>query len=235
MHDNLAHLIKLQTVDSAIIDIEELLGDLPAAVKRLTAQIFDLEEGVSFKESRLEEIVKEKRSNEVKVADTREQLKRYQDQLVVVSTNRAYDALMHEIDTSKAIIEDSEFKILEFDKEFQQITDEIKADKLKFDEAGKELGRQEKSLKKTLEDTKDESAKLQKARAKIVKRMEPPVLNTYNRISSARDHKAVSALSRGSCGVCFNLITPQRQVEVKLGEYIIICDSCGVILYWEED
>jgi predicted nucleic acid-binding Zn-ribbon protein len=235
MHNNLANLIKLQAVDSAILEIEEIIGDLPAAVKRLTAQISTLEEGIGLKESRLEEIVKEKRSNEAKVADTREQLKRYQDQLVVVSTNRAYDALMHEIDTSKAIIEESEFKILEFDEENQQLTDEVKADNLKFEEAGEELTRQEKSLKTTLSDTKDQSAKLQNERDKIVRSMKVPVLNTYNRISKARDGRAVVALSRGSCGVCFNSITPQRQVEVKLGNDIIICDTCGVILYWDED
>ncbi|MFC1481243.1 zinc ribbon domain-containing protein [Candidatus Neomarinimicrobiota bacterium] len=235
MHDNLANLIKLQSIDSKIVEIEELLGDLPAAVKRLNSQISDLVEGVSLKEARLQEITKDKRDKVAKVTDTREKLKRYQDQLVVVSTNRAYDALMHEIDTCKTIIEESEFNILELDDESQRLTDEVKADRLKFGEAGEELKQQEASLKSTLADTKDQSAKLQNERAKIVRIIEERVLNIYNRIREARNGRAVVALARESCGVCFNSITPQLQNEVKRGNEIIVCDTCGVILYWDED
>ncbi len=235
MRESLVELIKLQTVDSKLMELEETLGDLPTQVQHLNHDLETLRQGITNKEARLEEIGHERHSLQGNSGTNREQLKKYQDQLMVVSTNRAYDALMAEIDGVKQVIEDGDYHLLELDEEEQRLTDELKEQRLQTAEKETTLGVQQDQLTAALARTEQETANLGKKREKIVSHMESRYNSTYERIRAARDGRAVVSLSRGSCSVCYNRIRVQRQSEIKAMDRIITCDECGVILYWDED
>ena len=46
---------------------------------------------------------------------------------------------------------------------------------------------------------------------------------------------AVVTVKRDACGGCFNRIPPQRQVDIRQGKKIIICEYCGRILVADPD
>ena len=50
------NLVKLQEIDSAIMEIEELQGDLPTHVEEQSSTLTSLEKGISSAEERLLEI-----------------------------------------------------------------------------------------------------------------------------------------------------------------------------------
>jgi predicted nucleic acid-binding Zn-ribbon protein len=57
------------------------------------------------------------------------------------------------------------------------------------------------------------------------------LLVAYNRIRrSVRNGLAVVSVKRDACGGCFNRIPPQRQVDVRQGKKLIVCEYCGRIL-----
>ncbi|MEE9465388.1 MAG: C4-type zinc ribbon domain-containing protein [Candidatus Neomarinimicrobiota bacterium] len=235
MRESLLELIKLQLVDSKLMELEETLGDLPTQVKHLIHDLETLRQGITEKETRLKEIEHERRSLRGNLGTSREHLKKYKDQLMVVTTNRAYDALMAEIDGVKKIIENGEYHLLELDDEEQSLTDELKEQRLQTADKETTLGEQRKQLEAALARTDEETADLEKKREKIVSRIESRYHTTYERIRAARDGRAVVGLSRGSCSVCFNRIPVQKQMEIKAMDKIITCDECGVILYWDEN
>ena len=71
-----------------------------------------------------------------------------------------------------------------------------------------------------------------RARAKIDERL----LSAYSRIrSNVRNGLAVVTVKRDACGGCFNRIPPQRQVDIRQGKKIIICEYCGRILVADPD
>ena len=235
MKESLSRLIKLQKIDTQLMEIEEQKGDLPSAVERLTRDADQLSENLTEKGARSKEIEKETRLLQGKLEETREQLKRYQEQLLLVSTNRAYDALMHEIDNAKSIIDEGEFHLLELNEESQRLVDEIKADELELERKRDELQVQRQLLEQTISATEAEAKSLQDERNKLIADIDPKYLRTYERIRSARDGVAVVELSRGACGVCYNRVPPQQQVEIRAMDRIITCESCGVILHIEND
>ena len=70
-------------------------------------------------------------------------------------------------------------------------------------------------------------AKAEKAKVKIDERL----LTAYNRIRrSVRNGLAVVTVTRDACGGCYNRIPPQRQVDVRQGKKLIVCEYCGRIL-----
>jgi len=235
MQDSLQELIKLQRVDSKLAELEEALGDLPTQVKHLNRDLETLRQSISEKETRLKDIEQERRSLRGHLETSREQLKKYKDQLMVVTTNRAYDALMAEMDGVKKTIEEGEYHLLELDDEEQRLTDELKEQRLQSADKETTLSVQREQLEAALAHTEQETADLEKKRVRIVSKMDSRYNTTYERIRAARDGRAVVGLSRGSCSVCFNRIPVQRQMEIKAMDKIITCDECGVILYWDEN
>ncbi|MFB0515199.1 MAG: zinc ribbon domain-containing protein [Candidatus Neomarinimicrobiota bacterium] len=235
MRESLVRLIKLQAIDTQLMEIEEQKGDLPVTVEYLKRDLENLEQGIAAKSARLQDIEQESRQLKATLAETRARLKKYQEQLLLVSTNRAYDALTAEIDTTKKTLDEGEFHLLELSEEKQRLTDELKADELKVGEKNSELAAQQESLKATIAATEARDKALKQDRVEILARIEPRFLNAYERIRSARDGIAVVPMTRDSCGVCFNRIPPQQQVEIKARDKIVTCESCGVILYWKED
>ena len=66
-----------------------------------------------------------------------------------------------------------------------------------------------------------------RAKAKIDERL----LSAYGRIRrNVRNGLAVVTVKRDACGGCFNRIPPQRQVEIRQGKKLIVCEYCGRIL-----
>ncbi len=234
MKESLTGLIQLQGIDSQLMEIEEQKGDLPEQVEYLTGELAKLGRGIEEKNARQKEIEKENLRLQSTLEETREHLKKYQDQLVLVSTNRAYDALMAEIDAAKKVLDDGEFHQLELKEEEQRLTDELKADELQVEEKRTQLTAQQKLLKATIAATKVRSRDLAQERERLQPTIKPRYVKAYDRIRAARDGLAVISMSRGACGVCFNRIPPQQQVEIKAMDSIVTCESCGVILFQEE-
>jgi predicted nucleic acid-binding Zn-ribbon protein len=233
MKESLKRLIKLQEIDTQLMEIEEQKGDLPAVVERLTSDVDQLLESLTVKGSRSPEIETESRLLQGKLEETREQLKKYQEQLLLVSTNRAYDALMTEIDGAKSIIDEGEFHLLELHEESQRLGDEVKAEEMDVERKREELQVQQKLLESMIAATEAETKSLQQARKKLITNIEPKYLRAYERIRAAREGIAVTELSRGACGVCYNRVPPQQQAEIRAMDRIITCESCGVILFSE--
>ncbi|NLT04620.1 MAG: hypothetical protein GXY09_12260, partial [Bacteroidales bacterium] len=61
--------------------------------------------------------------------------------------------------------------------------------------------------------------------------IEPRLLTAFKRIrKSARNGLAVVSVQRDACSGCFNKIPPQRQMDIKMGKKIIVCEYCGRIM-----
>ena len=93
----LKHLIRLNNLDSKIIEITSMTGDLPDRVKLKEKAINDLSLAIQNKESRIEELEKEVRKLNVENGDSQVKLDKYKEQLFLVKSNKEYDALNEEI------------------------------------------------------------------------------------------------------------------------------------------
>jgi predicted nucleic acid-binding Zn-ribbon protein len=79
-----------------------------------------------------------------------------------------------------------------------------------------------------------EALNAQQAKAQAV--IDDRLLTAYNRIrSNVHNGLAVVTIKRDACGGCYNRIPPQRQVEVRQGKKIIVCEYCGRILVAEPE
>ena len=205
MQEKIMALYELQKIDSKIDEINKVKGELPLEVQ-------DLEDEMAGMKTRIEHI-----NAEIEELNTlTKQRKREVDQ---------------------------ELEIELAEKRLKEYSAGVKAKKLQLEEAENlsvERAADLAAKKAELEGIEAETAPLVAEYAaqgeRVKEKIDERLLAAYDRIRrNVRNGLAVVTVKRDACGGCFNRIPPQRQVDIRQGKKIIICEYCGRILVADPD
>ena len=233
MNETLNQLIELQGIDSRLFEIDELKGDLPEIVIDQEKELNNYKIENESKDARVQEIDHDSRKRNAEVEDFNVKLTKYKDQLYLVTSNKAYDALNTEIDNMKKAISESETIILTEEEEKNVLFEVIKSNSNKIETVSLTLEENKSELETALSKTQAEEKKLLKSRKGLVKEIDSRYLGTYERLMGARDGAGMVSMVKSSCGSCYTKLPPQMVIEVKDNRKIISCPSCNIFLFWD--
>jgi predicted nucleic acid-binding Zn-ribbon protein len=228
-------LIDLQEIDIQIQRLEAEKGDLPQKVQSLSDAVDQTQQQLEDKKQQKKETLSEKLvlDNDVELLQTK--LKKYKVQLYEVKTNKEYDAITLEIETSEQAIEEKGYKSLELEEAISVLDEEIKNITEKLSEQSNQLVESKKELEAKLEKTQVEEDAMRAKRASLAGELSRPVLASYDRIRQGRGGVAVSKLINGNCQECSSRVPPQRALEVRMMNKINLCEVCGRIVVWKPE
>ena len=231
MQEKILALYELQKIDSKIDGINKVKGELPLEVQDLEDEMAGMKTRIEHINAEIEELNSLTKQRKREVDQAKIMIGNYKEQQNNVRNNREYDAISKEIEYQELEIELAEKRLKEY-------AGGIKAKKLQLEEAENQMKEREADLaakKAELEGIEAETAPLveeygvQEAQAK--EKIDERLLAAYERIRrNVRNGLAVVTVKRDACGGCFNRIPPQRQMEIRQGKKIIICEYCGRIL-----
>ena len=226
-------IVELQTIDSNLQEISELLGDLPVKVEQLKDQEDSLVQSVKNAKARIKELDLELNKFDTQMVGFKEKIDKHKDQLFLVTTNKQYDALQHEIDHLKGNLDEIEIKSLEFLEEKEILEKQVTNEEENLDSLRKDLvGRREK-LEKLINESSKEKDKLELERENHRAIFDIKILNQYDRVYNARKGLSVVNVIGSACGGCGAFVPPQIISEVRAQNGTQTCDSCSRFLYWE--
>ncbi len=222
-------LVRLQHVDSELDHLAKLRGDLPNEIR-------DLEDEKSGLETRIENFAQEAQDHNIALRqlenDIRESenlIRKYTDQQNTVRNNREYDALTKEIEAQRQRIIDAQGRIDEMKAAEMPRTLSIEEAKVRLEELDAILGEKRGQLSTVLDDTRAEQEELEARRATAAQAVEERYLRAYERLRTRmRDGRAVVPLERGAAAGY--AVPPQRQVEIRQRNRIIVCENTGRII-----
>jgi len=235
LRDTLAALITLQDVDCKLRVLEQSKGDLPQRIASLNQEIALLEGSISEKRNQLKSSQLGRESGALEVATLRDKLKKYQSQLYQVKTNKEYDAITLEIETTQADIEKREYGMLEMEETEKLLQSEIEGLQPGLEEATGQRDAAETSLQAMLAVTREKEELLLRQRQEIIARLPKPVYSTYERTRIGRGGIAVAFLREGSCSECSTRIPPQRGLEIRMMNHLFLCEVCGRIMLYDPE
>ena len=231
MEQKLKNLYDLQQVQTEINKIKSLRGELPLEVQDLEDELAGLQTRIANYKSEVKEFEQNIVNEKHKIAQSQEDIKKYQSQQDNVRNNREYDSLSKEIEFQSLEIELSEKHIREFTAEMENKKEFIEKAETVFAERSGDLDQKGSELNSIISETQKKEEELESKKAEIEKFIEPRYLTAFNRISNnVRNGLAVVTIQRDACGGCFNKIPPQRQVDIRARKRIIVCEYCGRIL-----
>ena len=231
MQEKILALYELQKIDSKVDEINKVKGELPLEVQDLEDEMTGMKTRIDNINAEIDELNALTKQRKREVDQAKVMINNYKEQQNNVRNNREFDAITKEIEYQELEIELAEKRLKEY-------AAGIKAKKLQLEEA--EAAMQDRAAdfaakKAELDGIEAETAPLvaeyeaqaAQAREKIDERL----LSAYERIRrNVRNGLAVVTVKRDACGGCFNRIPPQRQVDIRQGKKIIICEYCGRIL-----
>ena len=228
---SMQHLIELQEIDNQLQDLNSLLGDLPKRVNEMNQEEDVLSTNLEKNKIHLKEIRVESHKSEVKVEEIDNKIDKIKDQLFLVTNNKQYDALSHEIDYLKEEKSRIESDILIFFGEKDELKNNIENEEIQLKSLADELVNRKKKLKTMLSKSADEKSVLEQKRQEKVQQIDSNTIALYNQVSGARDGLAVIHLSGNSCGGCGAAITMQTISEIRSNNTIYRCDICSRFVY----
>ena len=230
MKTMLNSLMQLQSVDNKLQALEALKGDLPQQIQKLNDELQSLKDRHEAEKNSLVAAKKSKLHWEGELKVIEEKLHKYQEQLYAVTTNKEYDAITIEIDTAKEKKDESEDNILELIEEEETRTEEEKNLAAQVETWQENLIEKEKELQEKIQATEKESLSYEDRRKELSSSVQRNVLYQYERIRKGLGNSAVAEVRNYACDRCLSTIPPQRVVEIKMMNQLILCESCGRIL-----
>ena len=236
MQEKIMALYELQKIDSKIDEINKVKGELPLEVQDLEDEMAGMKTRIEHINAEIEELntLTKHRKREVDLAKI--MIGNYKEQQNNVRNNREFDAITKEIEYQELEIELAEKRLKEYSAG-------VKAKKLQLEEVENlsvERAADLAAKKAELEGIEAETAPLVAEYAaqgeRVKEKIDERLLAAYDRIRrNVRNGLAVVTVKRDACGGCFNRIPPQRQVDIRQGKKIIICEYCGRILVADPD
>lgn len=231
MQEKILALYELQKIDSKIDAINRVKGELPLEVQDLEDEMAGMETRIEHINAEIEEFNALTKQRKREVDQAKIMIGNYKEQQNNVRNNREFDAITKEIEYQELEIELAEKRLKEY-------AAGIKAKKLQLEEAenlskdrAADLAAKKTELEGIEAETAPQVAEFQAQREQVQAKIDERLLAAYDRIRrNVRNGLAVVTVKRDACGGCFNRIPPQRQVDIRQGKKIIVCEYCGRIL-----
>jgi predicted nucleic acid-binding Zn-ribbon protein len=228
-------LIDLQGFDTRIFALEADAARLPKQIEAIHAALTEAKKSLETLKQRADTTRKDLRTKEKDLEVITAKRAKAEARLWEVKNNVEYSAVLSEIETIKQEKAHGEEEILGLMELQERLTGETREGEARL-KAREEQARQDEAVvKKKLEAVETELAALRADRDSRARELPRPLLADYAKILKARAGVAVASVNTAAiCGGCRVAIRPQAIQELKAARALMICDSCGRYLYWQE-
>ncbi|MEW5701709.1 MAG: C4-type zinc ribbon domain-containing protein [Candidatus Zixiibacteriota bacterium] len=235
MSNTVELLLKLQGVDYQLGELERSKDYLPDMIQTLEGDVRQAEKAVAEARDQLEANRLESRRLELRVKEKNTELERLQKQMMVIKTNKEYDALAREMEHVKADIAASEEGILLALERIETLDREIQEKDAQFQEVKARNGAQLESIRREVDSVGSKIKIKEDERHNIIVRLDDAMVAVYERVRRGKGAGAVVFVRNKACSGCHKTLPPQLIQEIRRAERLITCDSCGRILIWSDD
>jgi len=216
-----------------IKDLTTRIDQGPRQLQTQHARVAHQEENLKKAQDQIKQLKVKIHDRELSLKITTDQKAKYERQLNDIMSKKEYDALRHELATTRthegkledeilaglADIEERQAKIPELDKTLAHTKAQTAEFERAHDARMADLNRQRDDVLKQLGDVE----------ATLPDDIKPQ----YDRLIGFKGEDAISAVEGKTCVACYTEITSQNFHDLMQGKFLL-CKSCGRILYLPE-
>ena len=172
-------LKELQTIDTKLKDLNDLLGDLPSKVQELDQNEEAIKSKLKNNQERLKETELAIQKLQLDITGINSKINTHKDQLFLVTNNKQYDALMSEIDHLKQKKDNAETESISHLEEKENLTSSIEKMTGELETLETDLSLRRKKLENAISESAEEKLSLEKNRKEQIEKIDPKYLNEY--------------------------------------------------------
>lgn len=233
--DQIDTLIKLQQIEIEAAKHKTFLEKVPSQISRLEQQLEEFVSSVENDENAIEDFNKQYRTYEADVQLNLSKIKKSQEKLRSVKTNKEYQSSLKEIDDIKAINSKLEDEMLEFLEKIETAENALKERKQHYTEIVEDSNQKKDSINRDAQQREQQAAELESDRSHTAAGLDTAVIEIYNRVKAKQvDGVAIVAVVDAVCQGCNMNIPPQIYNELQRRDSLKYCPSCDRIIYWKD-
>jgi hypothetical protein len=220
-------LAALEGLDCRKKELDELAASLPAEAERREEGLAARREEFEKVERRFEEAQRERRRLEAAVDDKTQQLGKYRTQLDVVKTNKEYQSLQHEIAVVRGDISGMEDRLIELLDELETSQRGVEEKRSELDRLAADVAAANEEAQARLKDGEVQLVEVDEKRKLLLSNLSQAVRGEYQRLFDRYDGNAFAPAAGGVCRGCFVNVPAQIVAELRAGDKLYRCESCG--------
>ena len=232
MSSHLSNLVLMQQLDLKIVKLRDRMEQIPREIETLNQDFEDQSKSVDELQGRIKEGGKLRRELEGEVEILREKLSKYKSQLMEVKTNKEYQAMLHEIDSTNREIGQKEDKVLRQMIALDEWEEKARESRRNLAKSQQEVSKRRSNLEEQGSQTQKDIELCEQERIQLIKQIPQQLTEQYGRIASVRNGIALAQARDQSCQACHVKLRPQLFNDIKTHKQITICENCNRILYY---
>lgn len=233
--EQIRFLVQLQEIDTKIYGLKREKEQFPQEMLELQKKFEDKKANLKDLEEKDKTLAIKRKEKEIDLASKEENVKKLNNQLATLKTNKEYQAMLAQIASLKTDNSVLEEEILRIMDEQDGLKERLMKEKSYLAEEERKFQEEKKKIDERLKEIGYAINDLSAKRERIIPSVEKRTHLAYERILKGKDGLALVAVKDCACQGCYIGVTPQVINEIKMQDKIITCESCARILYIEED
>ena len=230
MLQDLALALRLQALDRKITSLENEIATLPKHIaeieKKLEAHTRRLEADRAALAANQRD--RKRYEGEIQVQDAK--VSKLKDQMLGAKTNEQYKAFQNEIAYAEGEIRKSEDRILDLMEQSEPLDKNVKAAEEQLTQERQHVEREKLQARDRTSADQNQLAGEREQRRAVAAEMSPVFYKEYERIRKKTKNTAIADATDGRCSACQISLRPQFFQDLRRGDKIMQCESCGRIL-----
>lgn len=232
MLPDIQHAIRLQILDDRVSALTKEIAALPKHIAEIEKKLEGHRRRLDHDKAALAANQKDRKRLEGEIQSHDQKISKLKSQMMEAKNNDQYRAFQKEIEFAGQEIRKAEDRILELMSEAEPLDKNVKAAEAALASEKTHVESEKASAHERTAADQKEIDMLKSERATIVAQMTPSVASNYDRIRKGRAGVGITEAVAGRCGRCNIVLRPQFYQDLKKGETIMTCESCGRILYY---
>lgn len=224
-------IVKVQGMDLRAAELRKEIAQLPRHIQDIERTLESHTRKLQADKAVVSSNQNERKQLDGEIQVQRQKMSKLRDQMQTAKTNEVFRAFQHEIEFCEKEIRKHEDRVLELMVEAESFEYNVQAAEISLQQE-KERVEQEKieARERVAADQKALEAVMAE-RQQAVAEIAPNIYANYARIGK-RTSMPVSDATLGRCSACQMELRPQLFQELRRGDKLILCESCGRILHY---
>lgn len=232
MTADIEQVTRLQSLDLKIADLQREVAALPKHIAQIEKALESHLRRLEADKAALSANQKDRKrlEDDIKVQD--QKISKLKDQSLQAKNNEQYRAFQHEIDYAQNEIRKCEDRILDLMTESEPLDANVKRAEAALKQEREQVEREKTHARERTASDQKQIDELEADRKQIVAKLKPATYSTYERIRKKKSALAVAEAVEGRCSACQIALRPQFFQDLRKGDQLMLCESCGRILYY---
>lgn len=232
MTSDIEQVTRLQALDLRIGELQREVATLPKHIATIEKTLDSHLRRLEADRAALAANQKERKSleDDIKVQD--QKVSKLKNQMLDAKNNEQYRAFQHEIEYCEKEVRRCEDRILELMTESEPLDANVKKAEAALKEEKHQVEAEKAKVRDRTAADQKQLNELGAERKTIVANVSPELLKDYERIRKKWRGVVIAEAVEGRCGACMITLRAQFAQDLRKGDQLMFCESCGRILYY---